>query len=70
MHTVSLEFGWPRSLLRRISKTLSKEEQQELTREFDTNEHSSDEVPQDVVSETITGRRPGDDDENRDRLTG
>ena len=49
---------------------LSEEEQQELTREFDANEHSSDEVPQEVASETITNRRPGDDDENQDRLTG
>ena len=49
---------------------LSKEEQQELTRDFDTNEPSSNEAPQEVSSETITNRRPGDDDENRDRLTG
>mgnify|MGYP001197334287 CR=1 FL=1 len=49
---------------------LSEEEQQELTREFDTNERSSDEVPQEVASETMTNRRSGDDVENRDRLTG
>jgi len=49
---------------------LSEEEQQELTREFDTNERSSDEVPQEVASETMTNRRSGDDGENWDRLTG
>ena len=49
---------------------LSEEEQQELTRDFDTDEHSSVEASQEVASETITDRRPGDDDENQDRLTG
>ena len=49
---------------------LSEEEQQELTREFDTNERSSDEVPHEVASENMTNRRSGDDGENRDRLTG
>jgi CBS domain containing-hemolysin-like protein len=49
---------------------LSEEEQQELTREFDANEHSSDEVPQKVASEAVTDGRPGNDDENQDRLAG
>jgi CBS domain containing-hemolysin-like protein len=48
---------------------LSKEEQQELTQEADTNELFSNEVPQEVVSKTIANRRSGDEDENRDRLT-
>ena len=43
---------------------LSEEEQQELTRDFDTNEHSSYEAPQEVAAKTITNRRFGDDDEN------
>ena len=49
---------------------LSEEEQQELTREFDVNEHSSNEASKEVASEAITDRRPGDDDENQDRLIG
>jgi len=49
---------------------LSEEEQQELTREFDANEHSSDEVPQKVASEVVTDGRPGNDDENQNRLAG
>lgn len=49
---------------------LSEEEQQELTRNFDTNEHSSNEASKEVASEAITDRRSGDDDENQDRLIG
>ena len=49
---------------------LSKKEQQALTRDFDTNEHSLTEASQEGSSETIADRRPGDDDENQDRLTG
>jgi hypothetical protein len=49
---------------------LSEKEQQELTRNFDTNEHSSTETLREVAAQTITDRRSGDDDENQDRLTG
>jgi len=49
---------------------LSEEEQQELTRDFDTNGCSSDEVPQEITSEVITDGRPDSDDEKRDRLRG
>ncbi len=47
---------------------LSEEEQQELTRDLDTNECSSDEVPQEITSEVITDGRPDSDDDKRDRL--
>ncbi len=49
---------------------LSEEEQQELTRDFDTNGRSADEVPQEITSEAITDGRPDSDDEERDRLRG
>ena len=63
---------WPeiKAQLEEDFEDLSEEEQQELTRNFDTNEHSSNEASKEVASEAITDRRSGDDDENQDRLTG